>query len=113
MSKQLVGMLLIVIVKKRLRAQFGDIKTASVGAGFAGLMVQHPRNCGDRHADAYPRIQGNKGATAVRLTFTPLASAQASRPRPIVLTFVNSHLAAFDEMSAPNSPIYNARVHKG
>ncbi|EMD36828.1 hypothetical protein CERSUDRAFT_83851 [Gelatoporia subvermispora B] len=78
-SKQLVGMLLVVIVKKRLRAQFGDIKTASVGAGIMGVM-------------------GNKGATAVRLTFTPAPSAQAPHPRPTVLTFVNSHLAAFDEM---------------
>ncbi|OCH94661.1 DNase I-like protein [Obba rivulosa] len=78
-SKQLVGMLLVVIVKKRLKAQFGDIKTSSVGAGLMGVM-------------------GNKGATAARLTFTPSSSAQAPRPRPVVLTFVNSHLAAFDEM---------------
>ncbi|KAI0366527.1 DNase I-like protein [Pilatotrama ljubarskyi] len=81
-SKQLVGMLLVVIVKKRLRGCFGEIKTTSVGAGIMGIM-------------------GNKGATAVRLLFTPIpASARQAEHegKPIALTFVNSHLAAFDEM---------------
>ncbi|KAL6304662.1 DNase I-like protein [Sparassis latifolia] len=80
-SRQLVGMLLVVIVKKRLKMCFGDIKTTSVGAGIMGVM-------------------GNKGATAIRLTFTPVVASHATRPRPppTVLTFVNSHLAAFEEM---------------
>ncbi|KAF9810224.1 hypothetical protein IEO21_07066 [Rhodonia placenta] len=77
-SKQLVGMLLIVVVKKMLKPSFDDIQTASIGAGIMGLM-------------------GNKGATALRLNYIPLSS-DGHRPRPIVLTFVNSHLAAFDEM---------------
>ncbi len=45
--------------------------------------------------------QGNKGATAVRLQFTPMpfpASAGEYEGKPATLTFVNTHLAAFDEM---------------
>lgn len=41
-------------------------------------------------------LQGNKGATAIRMSYTPLA--QEVSPSPTVLTFVNAHLAAFDEM---------------
>jgi phosphatidylinositol-bisphosphatase len=41
-------------------------------------------------------LQGNKGATAIRMSYTPLA--QEISPSPTVLTFVNAHLAAFDEM---------------
>ena len=40
-SKQLVGMLLVVIVKKSIRSCFSDIKMAAVGAGIMGLMVYH------------------------------------------------------------------------
>ncbi|KAL1739864.1 Endonuclease/exonuclease/phosphatase, partial [Schizophyllum fasciatum] len=81
-SKQLVGMLLILVVKKRLRPCFGDIKTSAVGAGIMGIM-------------------GNKGGTAVRVQFTPPfdeAGATDSPYGPTTLTFVNAHLAAFDEM---------------
>jgi len=38
-SKQLVGMLLIILVKKKLKSCFGDIKTTAVGAGILGVMV--------------------------------------------------------------------------
>ena len=38
-SKQLVGMLVVVIVKKRLKHCFGDIITTSIGAGIMGIMV--------------------------------------------------------------------------
>jgi hypothetical protein len=41
-------------------------------------------------------LQGNKGATAIRMSYTPLA--QDISPSSTVLTFVNAHLAAFDEM---------------
>ncbi|KAI9060023.1 DNase I-like protein [Trametes sanguinea] len=81
-SKQLVGMLLVIIVKKRLRACFSEIKTCSVGTGIMGML-------------------GNKGATAIRLLFTPMppgAKAPEYEGKPTVLTFVNAHLAAFDEM---------------
>ncbi|KAJ4479376.1 DNase I-like protein [Lentinula aciculospora] len=97
-SKQLVGMLIMVIVKKSLRTCFSDIMTSSVGAGILGLM-------------------GNKGGTAIRLAFTPPASGLENldtafnnsatseqdyhgveTPGPTVFTFVVSHLAAFDEM---------------
>ncbi|TFK32280.1 Endonuclease/exonuclease/phosphatase [Crucibulum laeve] len=89
-SKQLVGMLILVFVKKELKDCFGDVKTTAAGAGLLGVM-------------------GNKGAVAIRLTFTPPASfllppdnqtttTSTRRPGPTTLTFVNAHLAAFDEM---------------
>ncbi|KAI0329804.1 DNase I-like protein [Cubamyces sp. BRFM 1775] len=81
-SKQLVGMLLVIITKKRLRACFSEIRTCSVGAGIMGML-------------------GNKGATAARIQFTPMPSAPSAADyegRPVTLTFVNAHLAAFDEM---------------
>ncbi|KAG1752256.1 DNase I-like protein [Suillus lakei] len=70
-SKQLVGMLIIAIAKKSRLSCFGDIQ------GIMGIM-------------------GNKGATAIRMSYTPLT--QEISPSPTVLTFVNAHLAAFDEM---------------
>lgn len=76
-SKQLVGMLIVAITKKSRLSCFGDIKFSAVGAGIMGIM-------------------GNKGATAIRMSYTPLA--QEISPSPTVLTFVNSHLAAYDEM---------------
>ena len=45
-----------------------------------------------------PCPQGNKGATALRLTFQPRPTVDARNPRPVVLTVVNAHLAAYDEM---------------
>ncbi|KIM82825.1 hypothetical protein PILCRDRAFT_457561 [Piloderma croceum F 1598] len=79
-SKQLVGMLLLVIVKKSITACFRDIKMTAAGAGIMGLM-------------------GNKGGTAIRLTLTPPGTPNSPNPSPTVLTFVNTHLAAFDEMA--------------
>jgi hypothetical protein len=38
-SKQLVGMLLLVIVKKSITSCFRDIKTTAAAAGIMGLMV--------------------------------------------------------------------------
>ncbi|GJE93071.1 DNase I-like protein [Phanerochaete sordida] len=77
-SKQLVGMLLLVLAKRTLKDCFTAVQTASVGAGLMGLM-------------------GNKGAVGVRLAFAPRATGAARTPRPATLTFVNAHLAAFDE----------------
>ncbi|KZV67706.1 DNase I-like protein [Peniophora sp. CONT] len=71
-SKQLVGMLLLVFVKKELRERFSVVAN-SLGAGLMGIM-------------------GNKGAVSVRLTYRPTPSST-----PIALTFVDAHLAAFDE----------------
>lgn len=54
--------------------------------------------------DVQPRyscnsLQGNKGATAIRLEFTPkISSDPRITYRSTVLTFVNAHLAASDEM---------------
>ncbi|KAH9020036.1 Endonuclease/exonuclease/phosphatase [Lactarius pseudohatsudake] len=42
-------------------------------------------------------VMGNKGAVAIRLTYRPHPTPSAPTPIPIVLTFVNSHLAAFDD----------------
>ncbi|KAL1720460.1 hypothetical protein EV715DRAFT_289427 [Schizophyllum commune] len=81
-SKQLVGMLIIIVVKRRLRPCFGDIKASAVGAGIMGIM-------------------GNKGGTAIRVQFTPPFDDAKSHDNPygpVILTFVNAHLAAFDEM---------------
>ncbi|KAK0486312.1 DNase I-like protein [Armillaria novae-zelandiae] len=55
-SKQLVGMLIVIIVKDSLKDCFKDVQTSVAGAGIMGVMG------------------------------------------PTVLTFVNSHLAAFDAM---------------
>ncbi|KAJ7880382.1 hypothetical protein B0H14DRAFT_1574544 [Mycena olivaceomarginata] len=78
-SKQLVGMLIVVIVRKALKPCFSEIKTSAAGTGIMGLM-------------------GNKGGTAIRMKFTPPATDAVKNPGPTVLTFVNAHLAAFDEM---------------
>ncbi|KAH7928356.1 DNase I-like protein [Leucogyrophana mollusca] len=81
-SKQLVGMLIVVIVKKSLASCFSDISFCAAGAGIMGIM-------------------GNKGATAIRILFTPPTSdtMDMKTPLPVALTFVNAHLAAFDEMT--------------
>ncbi|KAG1789123.1 DNase I-like protein [Suillus plorans] len=76
-SKQLVGMLIVAIAKKSRLSCFSDIRFSTAGAGIMGIM-------------------GNKGATAIRMSYTPLG--QEISPSPTVLTFVNAHLAAFDEM---------------
>ncbi|KAF8843428.1 DNase I-like protein [Paxillus ammoniavirescens] len=80
-SRQLVGMLLVVIVRKALVPCFSDVRLCDAGAGIMGFM-------------------GNKGAAAIRLEFTPKppSDSLATRYRPTILTFVNAHLAAFDEM---------------
>ncbi|KAI9567754.1 DNase I-like protein [Boletus coccyginus] len=80
-SRQLVGMLLIVIVKKALVPSFTDVRSCDAGSGIMGFM-------------------GNKGATAIRLEFTPKSSSDPpiTTYRSTVLTFVNAHLAALDEM---------------
>jgi len=41
-------------------------------------------------------IQGNKGGTTIRITFTP-PSLTRGESNSTTFTFVNSHLAAFDE----------------
>ncbi|KAF7440117.1 hypothetical protein PC9H_000461 [Pleurotus ostreatus] len=79
-SKQLVGMLIVIVVKADLKPCFSDVRLSATGAGIMGVM-------------------GNKGGTAVRLAFTPPAQDKGSSGfRPTILTFVNTHLAAFDEM---------------
>ncbi|KIP04826.1 hypothetical protein PHLGIDRAFT_129265 [Phlebiopsis gigantea 11061_1 CR5-6] len=80
-SKQLVGMLVMIIVRRSVKGNFTRVQGTSIGAGIMGLM-------------------GNKGAAALRVTFNPSSTQNASSLplRPIVLTFVNAHLAAFDEM---------------
>ncbi|KAF8624682.1 hypothetical protein AX17_007013 [Amanita inopinata Kibby_2008] len=79
-SRQLVGMLIVIFAKKSVKPYFTDIRTCAVGAGIMGVM-------------------GNKGATAVLLTFTPKAEIQmgVKAPNSTIFAFVNSHLAAYDE----------------
>ncbi|KAJ7143655.1 DNase I-like protein [Mycena filopes] len=87
-SKQLVGMLIVVIVRKALRPCFNDVRGCVAGTGIMGLM-------------------GNKGGTAIRMKFTPPPEQHpdlqkekvgTGTPGSTTLTFVNAHLAAFDEM---------------
>ncbi|KAI3614190.1 oculocerebrorenal syndrome of lowe [Moniliophthora roreri] len=93
-SKQLVGMLIVIMVKTSLRRCFSNVMTCATGVGIMGVM-------------------GNKGGTAIRLSFTPppFGGLQlSSKEKPVVqkdvitspgtttVTFVCSHLAAFDEM---------------
>lgn len=94
-------MLLIVIVKKALVPCFTDVRSCDAGSGIMGFMVANHNFLND----VQPRyscnsLQGNKGATAVRLEFTPKISSdpQITAYRSTVLTFVNAHLAASDEM---------------
>ncbi|EIM92905.1 DNase I-like protein [Stereum hirsutum FP-91666 SS1] len=76
-SQQLVGMLIIVFVKKELRQFFSGGKTDYVSAGIGGVL-------------------GNKGAAAVRITYCPPPCDDGTTPLPSAFTFVNSHLAAFE-----------------
>ncbi|TFK75551.1 DNase I-like protein [Pluteus cervinus] len=79
-SKQLVGMLLVIFTKKEIVGCFSDIQVSSAAAGIMGFL-------------------GNKGGTAIRLAFTPPDTKDSTRALvPTVFTFVNAHLAAFDEM---------------
>jgi phosphatidylinositol-bisphosphatase len=96
-SRQLVGMLIVIFVRKSVKPHFTDVKTCASGAGLMGVMVSPPfRN---ENLGAISE-QGNKGATAIRLTFAPKPEEQmgVKTPNVTVLTFVNAHLAALDEM---------------
>ena len=83
-------------VKKDLKECFEDIKTSSAGVGILGMMVRrHPKpSCRGGGCNI---SQGNKGGTAIQLNFCPKHPTGAPS-LPTVLTFVNSHLAAFEEM---------------
>ncbi|KAF8273650.1 Endonuclease/exonuclease/phosphatase [Lactarius quietus] len=74
-SKQLVGILLIILVKRDLHICFTGVGESSVASG----------------------IMGNKGAVAIQLTYRPYPTPSAPTPTPIILTFVDSHLAAFED----------------
>lgn len=63
-SKQLVGILLIVLVKKDLHICFTGARESSVASGIMGVM-------------------GNKGAVAIRLTYRPHPTPSALTPIPI------------------------------
>ncbi|KAF8655019.1 hypothetical protein AX16_003289 [Volvariella volvacea WC 439] len=80
-SKQLVGMLITIIVRKSMKSNFKEVKSTSAGAGILGLM-------------------GNKGGAAIRLEYSPPPTQGLDLKSPLrtIFTFVNAHLAAFDEM---------------
>lgn len=86
-------MLVVIIVKKALLPCFSNIHTSAAGAGIMGVLVRplfrHFFSC-------LTLIQGNKGGTAIRLTFTPPLLTRGD-PGSTTFTFVNCHLAAFDE----------------
>ena len=44
-----------------------------------------------------PIRQGNKGAVAIQLTYRPHPTPSVPTPIPIIFTFVDSHLAAFED----------------
>jgi phosphatidylinositol-bisphosphatase len=96
-------MLLVIFVKKGLQPCFGNITTSAAGAGILGIMVSRFQPGGYIVKLNSLTIKGNKGGTAVRLTFTPPSpsteeQSQLHSPGSTTLTFVNAHLAAFDEM---------------
>jgi len=98
-------MLLVIIVKKSLKQCFGDVRTTAAGAGILGIMVWFQELLIFLF-DVYVTSQGNKGGTAIRLTFTPPNPdhGNSTLPSPeflpgsTTLTFVDAHLAAFDDM---------------
>jgi inositol polyphosphate 5-phosphatase INPP5B/F len=86
-------MLVVIVVKRALQSCFSKIHTCGAGAGIMGVLVcplflyfSIIHNFG----------QGNKGGTAIRVTFTPPLHTRGDLGSA-TFTFVNSHLAAFDE----------------
>ncbi|KAI0292853.1 hypothetical protein BC826DRAFT_1105265 [Russula brevipes] len=93
-SKRLVGILLIVFVKKDLRSRFTGIME---GSAAAGIMASVDSSVICIRLNFPQGVMGNKGAVAVRLDYRPNPTPSAPSPIPITFTFVNSHLAAFDD----------------
>lgn len=92
-------MLLLIVVKKSIKSCVSDIKVTAAGAGIMGLMVHLQSQSLHVHQPCLiADSQGNKGGTAIRMKLTPPSTPKAPNPCPTILTFVNSHLAAFDEM---------------
>jgi phosphatidylinositol-bisphosphatase len=60
-------------------------------------MVSQDNNRSSRPLRSISFHQGNKGAVAVRLDYRPKPTSSVPSPVPITFTFVNSHLAAFDD----------------
>ena len=94
-----MGILLIVIVKKSILGCFGEIRETAAGVGIMGLMVIS--SFLPLLSQLNPQSQGNKGGTALRLTLTPTPTSL-----PTTLTFVNAHLAAFDEFAERRNSDY-------
>lgn len=72
----LAGLFIVIFVRKEIETRFADGGSCVVGTGTMGL--------------------GNKGGVALRVIYTP--PGKTMDIRPVTLTFVNSHLAALDEM---------------
>lgn len=94
-------MLIVLIVKKSLKTCFNDVKTVMAGAGLLGVMVTFFL-FRSWLSKTHQHRKGNKGGTAIRFSFTPpnLTKPKSNNHSPgsTTFTFVNSHLAAFDEM---------------
>ncbi|THH21414.1 hypothetical protein EW146_g123 [Bondarzewia mesenterica] len=87
--------------KRSSRALFGTQNECG-GSGYHGPDGAHPFvACPASHSDLtlnVKQIQGNKGAVSIRLQYYPPSTTDTPSPLPTALTFVNSHLAALDEM---------------
>ena len=101
-SRQLVGMLIVIIAKKCLKDCFGNIRSSAAGAGILGVMVLLYQIHLTDYFESQFHVQGNKGGTAIRLSFTPPGDNSGGISKASLgstsLTFVNAHLAAFDDM---------------
>ncbi|KAF8499473.1 Endonuclease/exonuclease/phosphatase [Hysterangium stoloniferum] len=82
LSKQLVGVLILVIVRKDIQASIKEVSATTAAVGIMGFM-------------------GNKGAAAVRLCLNST-----------VITFVCSHLAAFDDLVEKRNSDFNDLARK-
>ena len=100
-SKQLVGMFIIVIAKKETMNDISDVRTSAAGVGFMGLMV-HLFFVLYGLISHWAREQGNKGGVAVRLTLY----------KSNVFTFVNSHLAAYDDFTEKRNSDFHELIKR-
>lgn len=75
-SKQLVGILIVILVRKSVRTRITDVSTSSAGIGILNTL-------------------GNKGGAALRI-----------RIDDTVLCFVNCHLQAYDDMTEKRNSDY-------
>ncbi|KAF7329209.1 DNase I-like protein [Mycena kentingensis (nom. inval.)] len=129
-SKQLVGMLIIALVRADLRSCFDEVRTAAAGTGLMGVMgnkggtalrVRYTPPIGTTSHSRAPSIISTSSAKSTSSSATAVSSSSSAaaptasqhikpklrKPNSTILTFVNSHLAAFDEMYERRNADYN------